>query len=283
VEFVTSEASPRIYGNSSDSYRPSNLVGNRHTGPAPTSISKNIYTLPYWIKKTSDGSLWFNELEGNKVARFDPDNLNLIEYWIPTQDRLWGSCANDNSSSINSHEHSYNNTTNQHLPNCGIANVIQFSMMKNNQLWFTEWSENKIGKLYAEKKLRFSIMTCSQKELTLKRGESAKINLKIKSIAGVAKEEERPSYLSNNSSISSIRNMRIIASGTFTSTGELGNSSAAAVDKQGSFLLPEKGRTMEVSFTFTPSLHSNPGQYTLMVGAENDYVSYLKAIKIKVL
>jgi hypothetical protein len=32
------------------------------------NISKVAYTLPYWIKKASDGSLWFNEQEGNKIA-----------------------------------------------------------------------------------------------------------------------------------------------------------------------------------------------------------------------
>ncbi len=152
-------------------------------------------------------------------------------------------------------------------------------MIQNNQIWFTEWSENKIGKLYADKKLPFSIMT-SQKELTVKRGESAKINLKIKSIAAITRDENRDSYLSN-SSFSSIDNIRLVASGTFTSTGDLDNSTGF-FDKQ-RFPLPEKGRTMEFSFTFTPSLDSKPGQYILMVGAENDYVSYLKAIKTKVL
>jgi hypothetical protein len=78
------------------------------------------------------------------------------------------------------------------LRDCGVSNVLQFSIRNNKQIWFTEWSENKIGKLYADKKLPFSIMT-SQKELTVKRGESAKINLKIKSIAATS-DENRDSY-----------------------------------------------------------------------------------------
>jgi virginiamycin B lyase len=276
VEFVTSKASPRIYG-AGDSRIDSNVDSNQHTVPGTTNISKNIYTLPYWIKKSSDGSVWFNELEGNKIARFNPYKFILIEYWIPTQDSLWGSCANKSSRST--YQHNYNNTSSDHLPGCGIANVIQFSMLQNNQIWFTEWSENKIGKLYADKKLPFSITT-SQKELTVKRGESAKINLKIKTIAAIPRHENRNSYLSN-SSFSSIDNIRLVASGTFTSTGDLDNSTAFFDKKR--FSLPEKGRTMEFSFTFTPSLDSKPGQYILMVGAENDYISCLKAIKTKVL
>lgn len=275
VKFVTSKASPRIYGSAGGSRI--DLDSNQHTVPANTNISKNIYTLPYWIKKSYDGSIWFNELEGNKIARFDPYKLNLIEYWIPTQDRLWGSCVDNRSKSTD--ERNYNNTTTHHLRDCGIANVLQFSTIQNNQIWFTEWSENKIGKLYTDKKLPFSIMT-SQKQLTVKRGESAKINLKIKSIAAIARDENRGSYLSN-SSFSSINNFRPLASGTLTNTGDLDNSTAF-FDKQ-QFSLPDKMRTMEFSFTFTPSLDSKPGEYILMVGVENDYVSYLKAIKTKVL
>jgi len=272
VKFVTSKASPRIYGSTGGSRI--DFDSNQHTAPGNMDISKNIYTLPYWIKKSYDGSLWFNELEGNKIARFDPYKLNLIEYWIPTQDRLWGSCANNDSNEPN-----YNDTARHHLRDCGVANVLQFSKIKDNRIWFTEWSENKIGKLYTDKKLPFSIVT-SQKELTVKRGESAKINLKIKSIAAITRGENRDSYLSK-SSFSSINNIRALASGTFTNTGDLGNSTAF-FDKQ-RFPLPEKVRTMKFSFTFTPSLDTKPGNYILMVGAENDYVSYLKAIKTKVL
>jgi hypothetical protein len=64
----------------------------------------------------------------------------------------------------------------------------------------------------------------------------------------------RDSYLSN-SSFSSIDNIPIVALGTFTSTGDLDNSTAF-FDKQ-RFPLPEKGRTMEFSFTLTPSLNQD--------------------------
>src|SRR3954470_17736333 len=71
TRFVTSIASPRIYGGS--------------TPP-------NAYTLPYWIDKGADGSLWFNEHTGNKIGRFDPEELALVEYWIPSQNRAWSLC-----------------------------------------------------------------------------------------------------------------------------------------------------------------------------------------------
>ncbi|MFZ0511362.1 MAG: hypothetical protein WAM14_07140 [Candidatus Nitrosopolaris sp.] len=63
----TSTASPKIYGLNESS-----------------SLPEDAYTLPYWMEKEpDDGSIWFNEHQGNKIARFDPVNNTLYEYWIP--------------------------------------------------------------------------------------------------------------------------------------------------------------------------------------------------------
>jgi len=43
------------------------------------------------------------------------------------------------------------------------------------------------------------------------------------------------------------------------------------------------GNSKQVSFTFTPSADLKPGEYMLMIGAENESVSYLKAVKINIL
>jgi virginiamycin B lyase len=280
VEFVTSKASPRVYGSD----------GNNNLHHAPTlekkhynitttieNISKVVYTLPYWLKKASDGSLWFNEQEGNKIARFDPDNMKLIEYWIPTQNRIWGNCAsnynssgNDNTSGISQKE--------QHYP-CGVANVLQFSLRNNKQIWFTEWSENKIGKIDTNERIPFSIEDTPRKELIIKRGETYEIGFKVRST--YATKDEKHVSLSNTSY--SNGNIRMIVSGTFTSTGDLGNSTGS-FDKEmsSSLLLPNEGRTKEGYFAFTPSIDLKTGEYTLMIGAEDDSVSYLKAIRIKI-
>ena len=39
----------------------------------------------------------------------------------------------------------------------------------------------------------------------------------------------------------------------------------------------------EVSFVLTPSKNTIPGEYTLMLGAENESVSISKAVKIRVI
>ncbi|MBV9179340.1 MAG: hypothetical protein JO327_02585 [Nitrososphaeraceae archaeon] len=223
TKFVTSKASSRIFG------------GN-NTPPG-------AYTLPYWIEKASDDSLWFNEHTGNKIAKFDPTNNTLVEYWIPTQNRLFSLCQNDSNQT------------------CGIANALQFSVGQNNnskQVWFTEWTENKIGKVNVQKQLPFSISTSSE-ELTMKRGESREIKVNIKA--------------SSNSTIN------MIASGTFTPTGDLGNSTGSFSEQR---FLVNSGNPKQVSFIFTPSSDLKPGSYILMIGAENSAVSYLKAVKVDI-
>jgi virginiamycin B lyase len=265
IKFVTSKTSPRIFGDI-------NTINNNND---ISSIYKNSYTQPSWIKKSNDGDIWFNEQQGNKIARFDPSNMELIEYWVPTQNRLWGVCSNDDNNSGSS-----NNivSINSNEETCGIANVLQFSIGQDGddddedyQVWFTEWSENKIGKLEVDddddENLPFSITVFeSDKELTTERGEREEIQVRVKAA-------ESPS------SSSSLDNIRMIASGTFTSTGDLGNSIGYFTEQSISI---DAGEEREVSFTFIPSTYLKPGDYVLMIGAENDSISYLKAIRIRI-
>ena len=264
VKFVTSKTSPRIFGNI-------NTINNNNN---ISSIYKNSYTQPSWIKKSNDGSIWFNEQQGNKIARFDPSNMKLIEYWVPTQNRLWGVCSNEDNNSGSSNNIIISSKSSKET--CGIANVLQFSIGRDHddgedyQIWFTEWSENKIGKLEVDdddENLPFSITVFeSDKELTMERGEREKIQVRVKAA------ESPPSS-------SSLDNIRMIASGTFTSTGDLGNSIGYFTEQSISM---DAGEEREVLFTFIPSTDLKPGDYVLMIGAENDSISYLRAIRIRI-
>jgi len=71
----------------------------------------------------------------------------------------------------------------------------------------------------------------------------------------------------------------MIASGTFSSTGDLGNSIGNFSEESISI---DAGEEKEISFIFTPATELKPGDYTLMIGAENDSLSYLRAINIKI-
>jgi virginiamycin B lyase len=200
--------------------------------------------LPYWIEKSADGSLWFNEHTGNKIAKFDPVNSTLAEYCIPTQNRLFGECV----------------TADDHT--CGIANALQFSVGQyNNVVWFTEWTEDKIGRINAQKHLPFSVSTGIE-DLTVKKNENAEVKVVVKGIAPYSNLK-----------------VKMMASATFTPTGDLGNSTGSFSEK---LLSLNPGLPKQVSFIFTPSADLKAGEYTLMIGAENDAVSYLKAININV-
>ena len=45
----------------------------------------------------------------------------------------------------------------------------------------------------------------------------------------------------------------------------------------------KEGEEKEVSFEFIPSTDLKPGEYTLMIGAENNSISYLRAVKIMII
>ena len=232
--FATSNASPKIYGLNESS-----------------SLPEDAYTLPYWMEKgADDGSIWFNEHQGNKIARFDPVTNTLYEYWIPTQNRLWGDCPPSSKT-------------------CGIANVLQFSNGENGQTWFTELSENKIGSIApstyynnnGNHQLPFSV-SASPPELTIKRGQSVEIKVNISSGASLRSD------------------INMVSSGTFTPTGALGNSTGSFSEQ--SFSL-EPMHTKEVSFIFTPATDLGSGEYTLMLGAQNDAITIMKAVNVHIL
>jgi virginiamycin B lyase len=247
-KFVTSKGSSRIFGK---------LPENN----AEKNFQNRYYTLPSFIKKSDDDSIWFNEQHGNKISKFDPMDGTLIEYWVPTQNRLWGICSNDDP---------INSNGSIKIDTCGIANVLQLSIGNNDDsdVWFSEWSENKIGKVDTAKEPPFSIdIFKSDEELTVERGEKERIKLIVKATS------ESPS--------SSLNNIRMVASSTFTSSGDIGNSTGHFAE-QSSLISMEEGEEHEVSFEFIPSADLKPGEYTLMIGAENDSISYLKAVKLEI-
>jgi virginiamycin B lyase len=73
----------------------------------------------------------------------------------------------------------------------------------------------------------------------------------------------------------------MVASGTFTPSGDIGNSTGYFIEP--SSISMEEGEEQEVVFEFMPSADLQPGDYTMMLGAENNSISYLKAVKIEII
>jgi virginiamycin B lyase len=240
TEFVTSRPSERIFGDAE-------------------GFSSQAYTLPYWIHRSDDGSLWFNEHTGNKIAHFLPNNNSLIEYWIPSQNVLFSQCDP------------------QGVNICGIANALQLSVggpnlnttrgnisrpeaPNNDEIWFTEWSENKIGRVESIRGLPFSVHTSPQ-EITIKKGDTTSIDV----------------FITPSPSVSADR-INMTASSTFTPTGDFGNSTWSFSEDS----LSLKNNTETVKFVVSPSTDLASGRYILMLGAQDSNVTYLKAIAITI-
>jgi hypothetical protein len=71
----------------------------------------------------------------------------------------------------------------------------------------------------------------------------------------------------------------MMAAGTFMPNAGLGNSTG--IFSEESVSIPP-GISKEVSYTFTPADDLARGQYTLMIGAGNDELSYMKAVKLNI-
>ena len=203
------------------------ILSPRITGPSPPPAS--AYTLPYWIQTDSDGNIWFNQHVGNKITKFDPSTQTMTEYWIPTQNQRMGN----------------------------IANALQFAVGPENQVWFTEWTENKIGTVRTDAEVPFSVS--APDEITVNRGDSVDIRVQVHSTSNL--------------------DLRMVHSGTFTSTGNLGSSTGIFSQQTVSV---EPGSSRQISYVFTPAESLAPGQYTLMLGADQGDVTVLKAVRLHV-
>jgi virginiamycin B lyase len=128
--------------------------------------------------------MWFNQHTGNMISRFDPENLVLTEYWVPSQNSYWALCP-------------------EGAEECGLANALQFSAGTNGQTWFTEWTENKIGVVNGSKAIPVSV-SVEQEEVTVAKGDSVEIRLTLES------ESEFDGTM--------------MAASTLTPNGRLGNS-----------------------------------------------------------
>jgi hypothetical protein len=72
----------------------------------------------------------------------------------------------------------------------------------------------------------------------------------------------------------------MMASGTLMPNGAFGNSTG--IFSEQSISVPT-GTSKQVSFTFTAADDLEEGQYTLMLGAGNGEVSYMKAVKVNII
>ena len=135
TNYVTSQPDVLSYGNA--------------TGVIQTPVSR-----PYWIDLTNDGKIVFNEQTANRIAVFDTQTEQLIEYSIPSRNPFWSDCGG--------------------MASCGIAQALGI-YSHGNEVWFTEWAENHIGVVDTASSLPLDVRLDVDR-LTLIAGESTTVS-----------------------------------------------------------------------------------------------------------
>ena len=127
IQYVTADPMHSTYGNQ-------------------TGVIKSPISRPYWMATDDAGRIVFNSHASNNISVLDPVSQKLVEYHVPSKNPYWSDCG----ASVN--------TTASGLgeERCGVAQIFDFDVYED-QIWFTEWAENKIGVVDTATPLPFDI------------------------------------------------------------------------------------------------------------------------------
>jgi virginiamycin B lyase len=228
-------------------------------------LTVNTTTLPYY-NEYKDGKIWFNEHYGNTISFFDPKNSTLVEYHIPTEDTFWGNASNP----------------------------LRFVFDNNGSIWFTEWTENKIGVVHKDKmnSLPISLSTSKNKmdiDKSTGKGDTVDIYLYKNS----SKLQNNNSSLSNSQGNNKSSNITMYATSSLSKLGVLSNlTSSFSTDK---FSIPAFDNNTLISpsspfntpykttLKIDPTKSLVPGNYTLTISARyNKDITVSKIIDLDI-
>jgi virginiamycin B lyase len=111
-----------------------------------THLMPSDLTIPNGLIIDGKGKIWFCEHWGNTIGYLDPSTWTMVEFPIPTGP---------------------------------ISTVLWIALAPNGDVWFTEWSANKIGVVHANLPVPLSIRV-SQTKLRLQVGDQTSISLLTK-------------------------------------------------------------------------------------------------------
>ena len=214
TQYTTANPQKSTYGN--------------YTGEIKSPVSR-----PYWIDMNSSGKLVFNEQGSNSIGVFDPDTESLVEYSIPSKNPHWGDCGN--------------------VEGCGLSQVFDFVIQENN-IWFTEWSENNLGVVDTTILLPFEIHL-GEDNILLRPGESKSLTFSISSI-----------------SKNTLPSVSIVLSESFEFLDVQTND--ATLEN----FLPDSFELINVTLHADDNLI--PGKYKVLLGAATDQVSVSKFVTV---
>ena len=222
-------------------------------------LPANTTTLPYY-NLYKDGKLWLNEHYGNAIATFDVKNNTLIEYHIPTEDPFWGNASNP----------------------------LRFVFDNDGSVWFTEWTENKIGVLHKEKMNNLPItLSLSKNNISLDKasgkGDSVDIliykNNSNALINNGNKSSTNPSSLQHS-------NITMFATSSISKIGSLLNMTGSFSPDRFSITndnMSNSTQPLKTVLKIEPLKDVAPGNYTLTISARyNNEVTYSKIIDLNI-
>ena len=173
--------------------------------------------------------MWFNVHQANTIAKFDVKKAILVEYDIPTRNANWGN----------------------------ISNSLQFDLDKDDNIWFTQWTENKIAFLNSSKEIPFTIKS-STREIQIKQNSKSNLILEVDT--------------------KGTKDINFIASGTFSNNGKLQNITIEFDHDK----TPINGKE-NINVIIQTDAELNKGTYTLMISARNEPLTISIPIKLIVI
>ena len=224
--------------------------------PLPT----NTTTLPYY-NQYKDGKLWFNEHYGNAIAFYDVKNNTLVEYHIPTKDPFWGNASNP----------------------------LRFVFDNDGSVWFTEWTENKIGVLHKEKMDNLPItLSLSKNNISLDKasGKGDSVDILIYKNNSNPLINNSNKSLTNQSSSSQLSNITMFATSSISKIGSLLNMTGSFNPDRFYITndnMSNSSQPLKTVLKIEPSKDVVPGNYTLTISARyNNEVTYSKIIDLNI-
>ena len=206
-------------------------------------------SLPYF-NEYRDGKLWFNEHEGNAIGYFDPKSDTMVEYHIPTRSKIWGN----------------------------TSNPLKFAIDHRGSIYFTEWTENKIGILKSNSINKIPLfMNVSESVIELNskkedKGEIIHISLYNTKMNNYSKTD-LPKFEVDDGKV------EMFVSSSISKSGQLWNiTSNFSNDK---FLFSDIFFDIPYNLTLEikPTKNVIPGNYTLTVSARyENTITYSKII-----
>jgi virginiamycin B lyase len=136
-------------GNWIGEFNPVSKALRRYPTSAPSGAYYGI-AIPNGLLMDQDGSIWFSEHWGNRIGHFDPQTQTMTEYAIPTGP---------------------------------ISTALWVAEAPNRDIWFTEWSTDKIGVLREASSPTFSVGV-AQNELSLAAGQESMLAISVNTSSG---------------------------------------------------------------------------------------------------